>query len=214
LIVAEAISIDVGRGIARIDPEAAEKLKISKGDAIEILGKRHTFALCWEAHPRDAGKGLIRIDNYTRENASVSIDDKVRIRKISAKYAQGVKLAPHEQLRIVGGEEYVRNILSGVRAPMSYSCRCKITRKTVVAGRGKISDFLATGRATVISDVGDAAEFVKRHDAGVVTVDVSDSADKIASLLSNAGLREEMGRSGPERSGGICCLYKGSERLG
>jgi hypothetical protein len=46
LTVAEVISVDVGRSIARIDPEVAEKLKISKGDAIEILGKRHTFALC------------------------------------------------------------------------------------------------------------------------------------------------------------------------
>lgn len=64
LTVAEAISVDAGRGIARIDPEVAEKLKISTGDAIEILGKRHTFALCLEAHPRDAGKGLLRIDKY------------------------------------------------------------------------------------------------------------------------------------------------------
>jgi len=113
LTVAEAISVDVGRSIARIDSEIAEKFKISKGDAIEILGKRHTFALCWEAHPRDAGKGLIRIDNFTRENAEVSLNDKVRIRKISAQYAQEVKLAPSEELRIVGGEEYVKNILSG-----------------------------------------------------------------------------------------------------
>lgn len=113
LTVAEAISADAGRGIARIDPEVTEKLKISTGDAIEILGKRHTFALCLEAHPRDAGKGLIRIDKYIRENAVVSIDDKVRVRKISAKYAQEVKLAPYEKLRIVGGEEYVKNILSG-----------------------------------------------------------------------------------------------------
>ena len=113
LRVSEAISIDVGRGIARIDPEVAEKLKISAGDAIEIFGKRRTFALCWTAHPRDAGKGLIRIDGYIRENAGVSIDDKVKVRKISAKYAQGVTLAPTEPLRIVGGEEYVKNILTG-----------------------------------------------------------------------------------------------------
>ena len=113
LRVAEAISIDVGRGIARMDPEVAEKLKISAGDAIEIFGKRRTFALCWTAHPRDAGKGLIRIDGYIRENAGIGIDDKVRVKKISAKYAQTVTLAPTEPLRIVGGEEYVKNILTG-----------------------------------------------------------------------------------------------------
>jgi transitional endoplasmic reticulum ATPase len=113
LRVAEAISIDVGRGIARMDPEVADRLRISAGDAIEIYGKRRTFALCWTAHPRDAGKGLIRIDGYIRENAGVSIDDKVRVKKISAKYAQAVTLAPTEPLRIVGGEEYVKNILTG-----------------------------------------------------------------------------------------------------
>jgi transitional endoplasmic reticulum ATPase len=113
LRVAEAISIDVGRGIARMDPEVAEKLKISAGDAIEIFGKRRTFALCWTAHPRDAGRSLIRIDGYIRENAGISIDDKVRVKKISAKYAQTVTLAHTEPLRIVGGEEYVKNILTG-----------------------------------------------------------------------------------------------------
>ncbi|MEM0076265.1 MAG: hypothetical protein QXY91_01585, partial [Thermoproteota archaeon] len=69
LRVAEALSTDVGRGIARIDPLVAEQLDLKTGDAIEIVGKKRTFALVWPAHPKDTGKGLIRIDGYTRENA-------------------------------------------------------------------------------------------------------------------------------------------------
>src|SRR5256712_6382992 len=48
-----------------------------------------------------------------RRNAEVSIDDKVTIRKIEAKVAQKLTLAPTEPLRIVGGEEYLAQILEG-----------------------------------------------------------------------------------------------------
>jgi transitional endoplasmic reticulum ATPase len=113
LRVAEALSTDVGKGIARVDPMVAEQLKLQTGDAIEIVGKKRAFALVWPAHPRDAGRGLLRIDGYTRENANVSIDDKVRIRKIVARYAESVKLAPTEPLKIVGGEEYIKGHLIG-----------------------------------------------------------------------------------------------------
>jgi len=111
LRVAEALASDVGRGIARIDPVVAGRMGLSAGDAVEITGKKRTFALFWPAHSGDAGRGLIRVDGYTRENAGVSIDDKVRIRKITARYSQSITLAPTEPLRIVGGEDYVKNIL-------------------------------------------------------------------------------------------------------
>ncbi|MEM3368867.1 MAG: CDC48 family AAA ATPase [Thermoproteota archaeon] len=113
LRVAEALSTDVGRGIARIDPLVAEQLDLKTGDAIEIVGKKRTFALVWPAHPKDTGKGLIRIDGYTRENADASIDDRVKIRKVVAKYAETLRLAPTEPLKIMGGDEYVKNQLIG-----------------------------------------------------------------------------------------------------
>jgi transitional endoplasmic reticulum ATPase len=113
LRVAEALSTDVGRGIARIDPLVAEQLDLKTGDAIEIVGKKRTFALVWPAHPKDTGKGLIRIDGYTRENADVSIDDRVKVRKVVAKYAETLRLAPTEPLKIMGGDEYVKNQLIG-----------------------------------------------------------------------------------------------------
>jgi transitional endoplasmic reticulum ATPase len=113
LRVAEARSHDVGRGIARIDPEVARKLGLTSGDVVEISGKRKTVALCWAGYSEDAGKGIIRIDGYIRKNAGVSIDEKVTVRKIEAKKASKITLAPTEPLRIEGAEDYLAQVLEG-----------------------------------------------------------------------------------------------------
>ena len=113
LRVAEARSHDVGRGIARIDPEVARKLGLTSGDVVEISGKRKTVALCWAGYSEDAGKGIIRIDGYTRKNAGVGIDEKVTVRKIEAKKASKITLAPTEPLRIEGAEYYLAQLLEG-----------------------------------------------------------------------------------------------------
>jgi len=113
LRVAEARGRDVGRGIARIDPEVMERLGLTPGDVVEISGKRKTVAICWPGYNEDAGKGIIRIDGYTRENAGVSIDEKVTVRKVEARKAKKITLAPTEPLRIEGAEEYLAQILEG-----------------------------------------------------------------------------------------------------
>ncbi len=113
LRVADAYQRDVGRGIARVDPKVVDELGLTSGDVIQIVGKKKTTALSWPGYESDFGKGTIRIDGYLRNNAGVSIDDKVTIRKIEAKIAQRVTLAPTEPLRIVGGEEYLSQILEG-----------------------------------------------------------------------------------------------------
>ena len=113
LRVAEAHGRDVGRGIARVDPKVMENLDLTPGDVIEISGKRKTAAICWPGYAEDSGRGIIRIDGYIRRNASVSIDEKVTIRKIEAKNAEKIILAPTEPLRIEGAEEYLAQILEG-----------------------------------------------------------------------------------------------------
>jgi len=113
LRVADALQRDVGRGIARVDPKVMEELGLTSGDALQIVGTRKTSALAWPAYQQDYGKRIIRMDGYMRRNAGVSIDDKVTIRKIEAKVAQKLTLAPTEPLRIVGGEEYLAQILEG-----------------------------------------------------------------------------------------------------
>ena len=115
LRVANANSRDVGRRIARVDPKAAQELGLSTGDAIEISSaqRKKTTVLNWPAYQQDHGKGLIRIDGYTRNKLDVGINDTVDVRKVEAKEAQSITLAPTEPLRIMGAEEYLSGVLEG-----------------------------------------------------------------------------------------------------
>jgi len=113
LRVKDAEGRDVGRGIARIDPKITEELGFVSGDAVEVTGKRKTYALCWPGHPSDHGKGIIRIDGHIRRNTGVSIDDKVTVKRVEVKKAEKITLSPTEPLRIVGGEEYLTQLLEG-----------------------------------------------------------------------------------------------------
>jgi len=111
LRVAEAQSRDVGRGIARIDPKASSEIGLSAGDVVEIHGKKKTVAIYWPGYQEDYGKNIIRIDGYTRNNAGAGIDEKVDVKKVEAKEANRITIAPTEPLRITGGEEYLKQIL-------------------------------------------------------------------------------------------------------
>jgi len=113
LKVAEAKSKDVERGIARVDPAVMDALGITAGDVIQIEGKKPTVAIVWPGYPEDAGRGVVRIDGTIRRNAQTSIDEKVAVRKVSVKEARKISFAPTETLRIMGGEEYLSQILEG-----------------------------------------------------------------------------------------------------
>ncbi len=111
LKVAEAHSNDVGRGVARVDPQVIEKLGLTTGDVIEITGKKKTVAISWPGYPEDVGLNIIRIDGSTRRNSGIGIDDRVKIKRLEAKKAEKIKFAPTEPLRIIGGETYLRQFL-------------------------------------------------------------------------------------------------------
>ena len=114
LRVAEAEQSDVGRKIARVDPEIARHLELSAGDALEISSTdKKTTVLSWPAREKDRGKGLVRIDGYLRNRLDVGINDSVEIKKVQSKNAQKVTLAPTEPLRIVGAEGYLKEYLLG-----------------------------------------------------------------------------------------------------
>ncbi|MGA6923062.1 MAG: CDC48 family AAA ATPase [Nitrososphaeraceae archaeon] len=114
LKVAEAEQRDVGRKIARVDPEVIERLNITSGDALELssIGKK-TTVLSWPARNSDRGKGLIRIDGYTRNKLDVGINDQIEVKKVESKDAKSITFAPTEPLRIVGAEEYLAEYLNG-----------------------------------------------------------------------------------------------------
>jgi transitional endoplasmic reticulum ATPase len=113
LKVAEAKTKDTGRGIARIDPALMELLGITPGDVVQIEGKKRTVAIVWPGYVEDANRGVIRMDGTTRDNAGTSIDEKVAVKKVAAKNAQKMSLAPTEQLRIMGAEQILGQMLEG-----------------------------------------------------------------------------------------------------
>src|ERR687893_1082039 len=114
LKVAEAEQKDVGRKIARVDPEIIELFNITSGDALELISpERKTTVLSWPAKDTDRGKHLIRIDGYIRNRLSVGINDTVDVKKVDTKDAKSITFAPTEQLRIVGAEEYLAEYLNG-----------------------------------------------------------------------------------------------------
>ena len=92
--VEESKQQDVNRGIARIDPQQAEKLGLETGDVVGIIGTKETAAINWLGYPEDMGREVIRIDGSIRRNAGVGIDDKVKIRKIKTDPASKVVFAP------------------------------------------------------------------------------------------------------------------------
>ncbi|MBS7659550.1 MAG: CDC48 family AAA ATPase [Candidatus Bathyarchaeia archaeon] len=94
LRVGDAKQRDVGRGIARIDQKTMQKLGISAGDVIEIIGKRMTSAIAWPAYSEDQNRDIIRIDGFTRKNAGVAINEYVIVRPAKVKEALNVTLAP------------------------------------------------------------------------------------------------------------------------
>ena len=111
LRVAEAQSRDVGRGIARIDPKTSSEIGLSAGDVVEIHGKKKTAAKYWPGYQEDTGKGIIRIDGYTRNNAGAGIDEKVGVKRIEAKEAKKITIAPTQPLPVTGVEQYLKQFL-------------------------------------------------------------------------------------------------------
>ncbi|SNQ59259.1 CDC48 family AAA ATPase [Candidatus Methanoperedens nitratireducens] len=113
LRVAEAHHRDAGRDIARIDRDIMEKLGILSGDVILLIGKEKACAIAGPGYPEDEGQELVRIDGNTRTNARVGIDDKVFVQKSSVLQASRVVLAPTQQVRLVGGPQYLQRVLEG-----------------------------------------------------------------------------------------------------
>lgn len=111
--VAELKAGETGRGIARLDPELMDILGIKVGDIVQIDGNKKTVAKVLRGAPEDANRGIIRIDGSTRRNAGVSLDERVAVKKIVAKNAEKITFAPTEQLRLQGGEEYLKQVLEG-----------------------------------------------------------------------------------------------------
>ncbi|MHA2238473.1 MAG: CDC48 family AAA ATPase [Candidatus Hodarchaeales archaeon] len=111
--IKEAAPRDVGRGIIRLDPDIAEKMGITAGQALQIIGKRRTAAIYWPGYANDRGTGVARIDGSTRRNAGIGIDDNVELKVIEPKAGVKIQFAPVQNLRIQGGENHLKHTLIG-----------------------------------------------------------------------------------------------------
>ena len=113
LKVAELKPGEAGRGVARVDPELMEILRLKVGDIVQIDGSKKTVVKVLRGGPEDANRGIIRIDGSTRRNAGTGIDERVGIKKVTAKNAEKITFSPTEQLRLQGGEDYIRQVMEG-----------------------------------------------------------------------------------------------------
>ncbi len=111
--VAELKAGETGRGIVRLDPALMDVLSIRVGDIVQIDGNKKTVAKVLRGAPEDANLGIIRMDGSTRRNAGVSLDERVAVKKVTAKNAEKITFSPTEQLRLQGGEEYLKQVLDG-----------------------------------------------------------------------------------------------------
>ncbi len=113
LRVVQAKSSDDGKGIARIDPALMRILELNQGDTAVVEGTRATAVTVYNGFPEDENRGIVRIDGTIRKNAGVGLDEKVSIRKVTPKNATKATFAPTQPVKILGGEEYLGQVLEG-----------------------------------------------------------------------------------------------------
>ena len=114
LKVAEAMQIDYGKRVVRMDSEARKELGLTTGDVVEVKGKKITAAIVLPSHPADEGAKIIRMDGLLRQNAGVGLGDRVQIRKAEVREAKKVILAPNQPSRYAPGfDQLVKKYLTG-----------------------------------------------------------------------------------------------------
>ena len=163
LTVAEALSKDVGRGIARLDPQDMKTIGAHVGDIIRVEGGRTTAAKVMPAYAEDRGKGAVQIDGITRENARVGLGEQVRVQKTPFEEAGVVVLAPAARSNaFMPGKDagYLERVLESL--PVSQGDRI---RATLFGGRylefsvteTDPGDIVVIGPSTVVKVKGEDA---------------------------------------------------------
>ncbi|MCS7121573.1 MAG: CDC48 family AAA ATPase [Archaeoglobaceae archaeon] len=174
LKVAEAYHRDVGRSIARIDPEVMEEMNLQTGDVIEIVGKSVIPAIVWPGYPEDRGKKIIRIDGSLRSNVGVGIDDRVKVRKVDAKQAEKITIAPTEPIRLMGGEAYLLRLLEGRPVTKGQKIRVEVFGHTLnfIITATKPAGVVIVNRSTEVEIKERPVEEVKRTVPSVTYEDI------------------------------------------
>ena len=120
-MVASSISIklhsahtkDVGLGRIRISLTNMKKLGISKGDVVEIIGKKKSVVTCFPLYSSEKKKQVARVDSITRFNCGSKENESVTIKKIKTKTAVWIHLEPLIPVPPID-ERYINDGLTGV----------------------------------------------------------------------------------------------------
>jgi transitional endoplasmic reticulum ATPase len=109
LQVANARPADSGRGIARMSRQALAEIGVQEGQAVEIIGKRHTTAIAVTPYAEDEGLTIVRLDGLQRVNAGVGSGDHVEVKRADVRPATRVVLAPAQKgLRLQGSGDALK----------------------------------------------------------------------------------------------------------
>jgi len=150
LKASEARRNDLGRGIARLDPEDMEKINVSVGDIIELEGKKKTVAKVMPAFMEDRGKDIIQIDGIIRENSQVGLDEKIKIRKVDYYPASKIMLTPLTLSSLQGDRDtnYIGRLLEGL--PMVVGDRVRANLFGTSSCDFKVADTVPKDKVVII----------------------------------------------------------------
>ena len=128
LTVAEALPKDVGRGIARMDPDDMTRLGVGAGDIVEAGPRRQTGLRAMPTYPEQRGQRIIQIDGISRSNAQAALGEVVEIKACRFDTATAVILTPASAAPAFGtanGSEYLARVLEGL--PVTSGDRVRAT---------------------------------------------------------------------------------------
>ncbi|NCA69389.1 MAG: AAA family ATPase [Sphingobacteriia bacterium] len=146
LKVSEALSKDVGRAFARIDPADMTRLGVAIGDVVEVTGKRSAVCKVLPAFKDSRGQARVQLDGISRDNAGVGLDEYVILRPTEHAPAERITLAPTTVTPSERDLPYIGSLLDGL--PVREGDRVR-----VVLFGSRSTDFRVLGvqpRGTVI----------------------------------------------------------------
>src|SRR6266705_1922637 len=115
LVVIEGFQ--VGRGVARVDPNDMARLGCQPGDIVMITGSRTTAAKLVPSAIVDRGQQTIQMDSQVRQNSSSGLGEHVTVRKAKVSTAEKITMLP-----LSGGApiqesdlQYIARYLVGLR---------------------------------------------------------------------------------------------------
>ncbi|WP_213460236.1 AAA family ATPase [Thiocapsa sp.] len=125
LKVSEALSKDVGRAFARMDPADMARLGVAIGDIVEVEGKRPAVCKVLPAFKDIRGLGRVQLDGISRDNAGAGLDEFVVLRVSAYAPADTITLAPTTVTPTDRDLPYIGSLLDGL--PVREGDRVRVT---------------------------------------------------------------------------------------